>query len=293
MLINPEYMISTSAGVRPDPMIADILSKHSEQNLVRTMNFANARYLAVYAYSPFFDAVLSKYVPVNAVFAPLDKFKNWFLLLAALSVMIIVMYSLYAYKYIHKPLLYLVKATCSGAYLREACRVEQLLPIGGRQRLDVHMDGLPQLCKLIGRIFLRIADIMGQQNASGLQYPVIFGRAGLRWCTCCRLPPAPCSHCPAPPDPAASWWQPHRLGADAFFPAWQGNYGLPPSSSSNPHLLLRLDYNQQHLEGFNGLQGIGNIGRHEDALIVLQQELLTANRDLGLSGQDLNECITG
>lgn len=211
MLINPEYTISTSAGVRPDPMIADILSKHSEQNLVRTMNFANARYLAVYAYSPFFDAVLSKYVPVNAVFAPLDKFKNWFLLLAALSVMIIVMYSLYAYKYIHKPLLYLVKATCSGAYLREACRVEQLLPIGGRQRLDVHMDGLPQLCKLIGRIFLRIADIMGQQNASGLQYPVIFGRAGLRWCTCCRLPPAPCSHCPAPPDPAASWWQPHRL----------------------------------------------------------------------------------
>ncbi|MEK4059871.1 MULTISPECIES: sensor histidine kinase [Paenibacillus] len=110
MLINPEYTISTSGGVRPDPMIADILSKHSEQNLVRTMNFANARYLAVYAYSPFFDAVLSKYVPVNAVFAPLDKFKNWFLLLAALSVMIIVMYSLYAYKYIHKPLLHLVKA---------------------------------------------------------------------------------------------------------------------------------------------------------------------------------------
>jgi two-component system sensor histidine kinase YesM len=49
-------------------------------------------------------------VPENAVFEPLRKYRNWFLMLAAVSLIIIVIYSLYVYKYIHKPLDKLVKA---------------------------------------------------------------------------------------------------------------------------------------------------------------------------------------
>ncbi|MNO75009.1 Sensor histidine kinase YehU [compost metagenome] len=110
MLNNPEYTIATSGEISSDPVIKDFLSDHASSNRIRTIDFNNTRYLAVYSYSPFFDGVLSKYVPVSGVFQPLEKFKSWFVMLAAVSVLIIVIYSLYAYKYIHKPLFKLVKA---------------------------------------------------------------------------------------------------------------------------------------------------------------------------------------
>lgn len=107
---NPEYAIATSNEISTDTVIADFLLNHDETNMVRTIDVNNTGYLAVYSYNQFFDAVLSKYVPESGVFKPLEKFKSWFVLLAALSVLIIVLYSLYAYKYIHKPLFKLVKA---------------------------------------------------------------------------------------------------------------------------------------------------------------------------------------
>ncbi|UQZ33151.1 hypothetical protein C2I18_06030 [Paenibacillus sp. PK3_47] len=110
LLSNPEYTIATGREISSDPVIPAFLSDHRDMNSTRTVDFQDTRYLAVYSYSPFFDAVLSKYVPVSGVFEPLEKFKSWFVMLAAVSVLIIVLYSLYAYKYIHKPLFKLVKA---------------------------------------------------------------------------------------------------------------------------------------------------------------------------------------
>jgi two-component system sensor histidine kinase YesM len=110
LMTSPEYTIATSGKISSDPFIPAFLSDHSDSNRIRTVDFKDTRYLAVYSYSPFFDAVLSKYVPVSGVFEPLEKFKSWFVMLAAVSVLIIVLYSLYAYKYIHKPLFKLVKA---------------------------------------------------------------------------------------------------------------------------------------------------------------------------------------
>lgn len=110
LLNNPDYTIATSSKISSDPVIPEFLLNHSETNLVRTIDIKDTGYLAVYSYSQFFDAVLSKYVPVSGVFEPLEKYKSWFVWLAAVSVLIIVLYSLYAYKYIHKPLFKLVKA---------------------------------------------------------------------------------------------------------------------------------------------------------------------------------------
>lgn len=109
-LTHPDYAISAGRDIGPDPELAAFLAGREEELRVTTVERESGNYLAAYAYSPFFNAVMSKYVPVSSVFAPLEKFKSWFLLLAALSGLIIVMYSLYAYKYIHKPLLHLVKA---------------------------------------------------------------------------------------------------------------------------------------------------------------------------------------
>lgn len=68
------------------------------------------KYLTVFKRSTFFGADLIKYIPEETVFAPLTKYKMWFLVLAVTSIFILIIYALYLFKYIHKPLDRLVKA---------------------------------------------------------------------------------------------------------------------------------------------------------------------------------------
>jgi two-component system sensor histidine kinase YesM len=63
-----------------------------------------SRYLAVYMKSDFFDSILCKYVPESSVFHDLEKYSRWFILLTAAALVIIVVYSIYMYNFIHKPL---------------------------------------------------------------------------------------------------------------------------------------------------------------------------------------------
>ena len=62
------------------------------------------RYLAVYMQSEFFESVLCKYVPEKSVFHDLEKYSLWFIVLSASAIVIVVIYSMYMYKFIHKPL---------------------------------------------------------------------------------------------------------------------------------------------------------------------------------------------
>lgn len=68
------------------------------------------RYLVAYKTSEFFDSILYKYVPEKAVFDPLKNFRAWFLVFSALSLTVIVIYSIYLYTFIHKPLNRLVSS---------------------------------------------------------------------------------------------------------------------------------------------------------------------------------------
>jgi two-component system sensor histidine kinase YesM len=81
-----------------------------EDDAARILSIDSHRYLTVHTTSRFFGALLIKFVPESAVFQPLDKFRNWFLLFAAVSLTIMLIYSLYLYQYIHKPLNRLVRA---------------------------------------------------------------------------------------------------------------------------------------------------------------------------------------
>lgn len=109
VLTGPQFTITTSHNANFDGQITAHMASTDQSN-AQTLTINEKDYLAVYTSSHFFGAVLSKYVPEKAVFEPLEKYRSWFLLLAVVALVIIVIYSLYVYKYIHKPLDRLVKA---------------------------------------------------------------------------------------------------------------------------------------------------------------------------------------
>ncbi len=102
--------ISTNADSAFNEAISARIHNEPAASNARSVKLDGHRYLTVHTASPFFDGTLIKYVPEKAVFQPLQKFRSWFVLLAAVSLAIILFYSLYVYKYIHKPLDRLVKA---------------------------------------------------------------------------------------------------------------------------------------------------------------------------------------
>ncbi|MDD9271572.1 sensor histidine kinase [Paenibacillus sp. GCM10023248] len=110
ILNSSQFVISTSPDADFDKEISQHMVISGNIGKVQKLVIQDKHYLAVYTASPFFGAVLSKYVPEAAVFEPLQKYRSWFILLAAVALIIIVIYSLYVYKYIHKPLDKLVKA---------------------------------------------------------------------------------------------------------------------------------------------------------------------------------------
>ncbi|MDR6550477.1 sensor histidine kinase [Paenibacillus qinlingensis] len=105
-----QFVITTSHDPAFDQQITARMTSDVNMGKAQKLIINDKHYLAVYASSHFFGAVLSKYVPENAVFQPLQKYRSWFVLLAAVALFIIIIYSLYVYKYIHKPLDKLVKA---------------------------------------------------------------------------------------------------------------------------------------------------------------------------------------
>lgn len=66
------------------------------------------KFLVAYKRSGYFGSILYKYVPEKAVFGPLDNLKIWFVAFTVLALTVIIIYSVYVYKFIHKPLSRLV-----------------------------------------------------------------------------------------------------------------------------------------------------------------------------------------
>lgn len=103
--------IATSPDTLMEDKIIREVAKGQGANLTaRVVRIDGQRFLTVNQTSTFFGATLIKYVPEQAVFQPLQKFRNWFLVFAAVSLVIILLYSLFMYNYIHKPLNRLVGA---------------------------------------------------------------------------------------------------------------------------------------------------------------------------------------
>lgn len=108
---SPQFRVATNPEADlNDTMVQQIGLGQEDDDKARVIRVDGQRYLSVHTASSFFGGLLIKYVPESAVFQPLEKFRNWFLLFAAVSLAIIFIYSLYVYQYIHKPLARLVRA---------------------------------------------------------------------------------------------------------------------------------------------------------------------------------------
>ncbi len=111
LYISPQFQIAASpAADLNETFVRRIVQGQGQTDEARIVSVDGQRYLTVNTASSFFGAQLIKYIPESAVFQPLEKFRNWFVLFAAVSLVIILVYSLYVYKFIHQPLDRLAKA---------------------------------------------------------------------------------------------------------------------------------------------------------------------------------------
>lgn len=110
---SPQFTVATNSDIDlNEQIVQQLIDGRGEEpdESARILSIGSQRYLTVHTTSRFFGALLIKYVPESAVFQPLEKFKDWFLWFAVVSLTIMLIYSLYLYQYIHKPLNRLVRA---------------------------------------------------------------------------------------------------------------------------------------------------------------------------------------
>ncbi len=70
----------------------------------------NDRYLLIYAYSEYSGTVITRYIPEKSVFEPLKGYQTWYWAFSILALIIIVLYSLFTYRFMQRPLLKLLRA---------------------------------------------------------------------------------------------------------------------------------------------------------------------------------------
>ncbi|MFC4808662.1 sensor histidine kinase [Paenibacillus sp. GCM10023250] len=72
--------------------------------------FGGHSYYTIYAGSDKLDMAIYRFIPSEVIRKPLDKFYAWAWLFAAAALVIVAIYAMSTYKFIHKPLLRLVKS---------------------------------------------------------------------------------------------------------------------------------------------------------------------------------------
>lgn len=74
------------------------------------MHLGDQDYITAYQYSESFGHYLVAYMPTRQMLGPIDTYKTWLWLLSFIALIIIVAYSYWLYRLIHRPLQILVKA---------------------------------------------------------------------------------------------------------------------------------------------------------------------------------------
>ncbi|WP_438449318.1 sensor histidine kinase [Gorillibacterium sp. sgz5001074] len=112
-------LVSSNGGVRlASGSVVSFLSEASSSIVQRKTsdNYGEARkfgehwYYTVYAESSKLNLAIYRFIPSEVIRKPLDKFYVWAWLFAAAALVIIGLYAMSTYKFIHKPLLQLVKS---------------------------------------------------------------------------------------------------------------------------------------------------------------------------------------
>jgi len=112
MSSNSQYSITTGKDPEFNKEIQKLIKSHgmTKINKSESIKINNKKYLAVYSVSDLFGATFCKYIPEDAVFKSLRKFRLWFVILTFVALNIIIIYSFYMHKFIHNPLSILAKS---------------------------------------------------------------------------------------------------------------------------------------------------------------------------------------
>ncbi|MEK0316705.1 sensor histidine kinase [Cohnella sp. 56] len=86
------------------------LSSDADYSITETMRYGGERYLTVSSYSAALKMTLLSFIPERAVLGSLDRYRAYLWLISAVALVVIVVFSYYMYRLIHRPLSKLVRA---------------------------------------------------------------------------------------------------------------------------------------------------------------------------------------
>jgi len=75
-----------------------------------SVNIQKKKYMVISKKSDYLNLVLSKSIPEDEIFAKVEKYQNWFWYYTIITMIIILVFCVSTYKFIHKPLVKLVKS---------------------------------------------------------------------------------------------------------------------------------------------------------------------------------------
>lgn len=87
-----------------------IVQRQDAEDYDQAREFGGHWYYTVYAGSDKLNMAIYRFIPSEVIRKPLDKFYTWAWLFAAAALVIVALYAMSTYKFIHKPLLRLVKS---------------------------------------------------------------------------------------------------------------------------------------------------------------------------------------
>lgn len=85
-------------------------SSEERKNDAVSLELYGNKYLLIYQYSSYMGLTLSTYFPAEDIFKPLEKFKLRYWTLSISAAVLIILYSFFTQRLVHKPLLKIVKA---------------------------------------------------------------------------------------------------------------------------------------------------------------------------------------
>ncbi|CAI6077261.1 sensor histidine kinase [Cohnella sp. JJ-181] len=112
-------LLSANGGIRLasgsvasflDEASAYVMQRQASDDYGKARAFGGQSYYTIYAASDKLDTAIYRFIPSQVIRKPLDKFYRWAWLFAAAALVIVAIYAMSTYKFIHKPLLRLVKS---------------------------------------------------------------------------------------------------------------------------------------------------------------------------------------
>ncbi|AEY65190.1 histidine kinase [Clostridium sp. BNL1100] len=112
ILITPTNIIANKSEEDNTQFIQSILSSMNEKERDGTIftKIRNEKYYVVHANSSYLNMILLRYFPQEFILKPIVNFKIWAWVFSIAAILIIIIYSLSTYKFMHQPLNELVKS---------------------------------------------------------------------------------------------------------------------------------------------------------------------------------------